>query len=160
MPNVFIDTELWIYSLKKPDQLKYEDSHRFQLDMEKHVNAKIFFRDLPTDNKIFFTIEQLCENYHNLRFRGSCLEPKFVNDFILALTSSPASKIVEVSRELYEKCIRLSTQANIHIWDFLCVIPLCGKIDLIYTTDKHFLNSSFGDLGIPIQNPLKDWDII
>ncbi len=160
LQKLFIDTELWIYSLKKPDQAKYQDSQRFQLDRDKHINAKHFFKNLSPDTQYFFTIHQLCEIYHNLRFRGSRLESEFVITFITALKSSQNSTIVEITQESYEKCLRLSTQSNIHIWDFLCVIPLRGKIDLIFTSDKHFLDVEFTNLGIPIQNPLREWDTL
>ncbi len=160
MANVFIDTELWVYSLKRPDQSRYQDTQRFQLDTDKHLDAKSFFKKLNPDCHYYFTIHQLCEIYHNLRFRGSQLDAAFVNKFMTSLASAPTSTIIEISKEVYERCTQLSQQSNIHIWDFLCIIPLSGKIDLIYTTDKHFQNQYIVDLGIPIRNPLKEWDIL
>jgi predicted nucleic acid-binding protein len=71
---------------------------------------------------------------------------------------SKTSRIIEATLEDVQKCIDLSLASNIHVWDFLCVIPLKDQVDVIYTSDKHFTHQSMQDLGVAIENPIGTWD--
>ncbi|MBN2154379.1 MAG: hypothetical protein JW839_23185 [Candidatus Lokiarchaeota archaeon] len=156
--NVFVDTELWIYSLKNPDASKYPAKELYEQDRRKHLRAQSFFKRFTRDSQFFFTTHQVCEIYHALRFRGTRLDPAFVQKYIDALVSAKSNRVIETTRDDVKRCIDLSIAANIHVWDFLCVIPILNKIDVIYTSDKHFTHQAMRDLGVAIKNPIGTWD--
>jgi predicted nucleic acid-binding protein len=158
MQNVFVDTELWIYSLKKPDANKYPDKELHEQDKRKHLRAQAFFKKFTGDTQFFFTTHQICEIYHALRFRGTRLDPTFVRSYIDALVSAKSNHVFEATKDDVKRSIDLSITSNIHVWDFLCVIPIINRIDTIYTSDKHFTHQAMQDLGIAIENPIGTWD--
>ena len=157
---MFVDTELWIYSIKEPNENKYSNTEIFEQDTQKHLHAITFFKTLMKDTIFFFTTHQICELYHVLRFRGTKLDVDFVHSYMTSIITSKTSRVIEASLKDVKKSIDLSIASNIHVWDFLCIVPLKDKIDMIYTSDKHFTHQSMKDLGIPIENPIGTWDVL
>ncbi len=149
---------MWIYSLKKPDESKYPSKDLHAQDMRKHLKAQSFFKTFTNKTLFFFTTHQICEIYHALRFRGQKLDANFVDAYINSITSAKTSRIVEANKDDMKHCIDLSIASNVHVWDFLCIIPIKDKIDVIYTSDKHFTHQTMKDLGVRIENPIGTWD--
>ncbi len=65
--------------------------------------------------------------------------------------------IVEIGKRHYREALKLSNLSGIHIWDYLCIIPLKGIIDAAYTNDKHFLHPTIKNLLPKIDNPVGKW---
>ncbi len=156
--NVFVDTELWVYSLKRPDKKKYPDEALYNRDMQKHLDAKSFFKHVPPGTFFFFTTHQVCELYHVLMFRGTKLDGTFVREYINSLSLASTTRIIEVSTDVIKQCVNMSLASGIHVWDYLCIVPIIDKVDAVYTSDKHFLHASITGLGKPVKNPIGTWD--
>ena len=70
------------------------------------------------------------------------------------IMSSTRTVVVEVKRRHYREALRLSSLSSIHIWDYLCIVPLKGLVDVAYTNDKHFLHPTIRSLVPRIENPV------
>jgi len=70
-----------------------------------------------------------------------------------------SERIIKVPIEHEHVCLaaRLSAESGIHIWDFLCIVPIIDYIDIAYTIDPHFQHKVFKKLGIKMENPLGKW---
>jgi len=158
LDNIFIDTEIWTYSFKTPLKENYQDEENFQVDFSIHERALLFFKTLAGTVNYYMTTHQLCELYHVLRFRGTKMESTQVKKIIQSIRESKNATIINITAEHVVKSIELSVKSNIHVWDFICVIPLIDQIVKIYTTDQHFNNVTFKDLGVEIENPLGTWE--
>ncbi len=73
---------------------------------------------------------------------------------------SSRTVIVEVKKRHYREALRLSSISGIHIWDYLCIIPLKDMVDVAYTNDKHLLHPTIRSLVPSIENPVGKWIII
>jgi len=54
------------------------------------------------------------------------------------LLRSSKTVIVDVERKHYKEALELSSLSGIHVWDYLCILPLKEIIDIDYTNDQHF----------------------
>lgn len=155
--NIFIDTEIWSLAQKKPIRKKYSDKNEYKIALDIHMKAKEFIHNAIARNKVYMSYHQINELYHVLGFRGSRLPISHVNELISTILK--AKKIIKVPLSLAHivKSIELSTKSGIHIWDFLCVVPIAEYIDRAYSIDKHFQDPIFKELGIHTENPLGYW---
>ena len=77
------------------------------------------------------------------------LDSFFTEKFIIGeLTSS-------VVKEAYE----LSNKSDIHIYDYLVVLPVKDIVDKIYSADEHLKHEDFTSI-CEVINPLKPWILI
>lgn len=153
-----IDTQLWVYRKKIPVKNKYQNSLDFQNAMKLHQNAVKFFKNLPNDTLIYLTLHQIGELFHAFAFRGLRTPINQTRQFIHDLMNSKSARVLPISDKDLREAIDLSAKSNIHLWDYLCVIPLKSYISTIYTTDIHFRDESFRQFDIPIENPLSSWE--
>lgn len=70
---------------------------------------------------------------------------------------SSRTVVVEVKKKHCREALRLSSLSRIHIWDYLCIIPLRELIDVAYTNDKHFLYPTIKGLVPEAENPVGKW---
>jgi len=155
-----IDTQIWIYSKKIPTKERFESEVLFDKTMKLHLKAMNFFQKLPSETIFYFSSQQIGELFHSLAFRGLKIPLEDTKKFIFNLIKSDNVKIIPYSKLDLEKAINLSTRSNIHVWDYLCVIPLISHVSKIYTIDEHFKDKTFSEFGISIKNPLTNWETI
>ncbi|RLE63265.1 MAG: hypothetical protein DRJ38_08005, partial [Thermoprotei archaeon] len=55
-----------------------------------------------------------------------------------------------------EEAIKESIESGIHVWDYLCFIPVKDYIDTVFTCDKHFITIG-KKYKVKILNPLDTW---
>ena len=158
--RVFIDTELWIFSRKVPDPSKFMDSSKYEKMKEIHNLSNSFFSERLQKDEILMTHHQLCEIYHALAFRGLKIPKKDAIEFCNKLIDRSFITLYNNSIEDIKRSFELSTESGIHIWDYLCILPLYKDVDLLYSCDKHFQHSTFRSLGVIIENPLNEWLIL
>ncbi|HDZ19222.1 MAG TPA: hypothetical protein ENH75_13055 [archaeon] len=103
------------------------------------------------------TNHQLCEIYHSLAFRGTRLPAEFVSAYCNQLLSSKFMRWYQVLVSHVKQAVIFSIKSQIHIWDYLCVLPLYKDVEIIYSCDKHFKHDTFQSLGPKIENPLDNW---
>ena len=155
--RVFIDTEIWIFSKKKPKSDKFTKDSDFQNASKFHVKAKRFLKTQVNQNEIFMTYHQLCEIYHILSFRGMRVPLDNVQRYCFQLLTSEFINWHDNTLNYLNEALELSLKSKIHIWDYLCVLPIYKEIDVIYSCDVHFKHESFVSLGPKIENPLDQW---
>ena len=154
---IFIDTEIWVFAQKVPDPSHYPNELEYKKLMKIHKHSNDFLRDQISKNDISMTYHQFCEIYHSLGFRGMKLPKKFVKTYCNQLLSSKFIHWYQISLEHIKKAVALSIKNGIHIWDYLCVLPLYKDVDILYSCDEHFKHSSFQSLGPKVENPIKEW---
>lgn len=154
--NIFIDTQLWVYAFKKPRE-KFRDNITYEKALQLHTKANEFIRNALLDNTVYITTHQLAEIFHALAFRGTRMNRENALRIVEKLTKSSRTVIIEVKKRHYKEALKLSSTSGIHIWDYLCILPLKGVIDVAYTNDKHFLHPTIKSLVPQVENPLEEW---
>ncbi|MBD3255079.1 MAG: hypothetical protein GF383_08290 [Candidatus Lokiarchaeota archaeon] len=157
--SVFIDTELWIFALKIPEKSNFKEEAEYESAIERYNFAFEFLRQKLSTSKILMTNFQICELFHGLAFRGAKLPIDYVQKYCALLISSDFMRWYTVKKEDINRAMELSNNNKIHIWDYLCVLPLYNDADILYSCDEHFKDNSFKSLGKPIENPIKEWII-
>ncbi len=157
---IFIDTQLWIFAQKIPKKEKFRDDNSYNQMVEFHQTSQKFLAQKIQTEEIAMTNHQLGEIFHALAYRGDKLKLEFSKKFCLQLMDSESIHLYLITNEDLKECISLSGESGIHIWDYLCIIPLLREILEIFTCDTHFQNESFQKLGKPITNPLTQWMVL
>jgi hypothetical protein len=85
------------------------------------------------------------------------LPVQFTIEYIENLMKLENVTIVDTNALHFQNAMSLCRISGIHIWDFLCVLPVVEKIEQIYTCDSHFKNRVFTDFNKPIENPIAFW---
>ena len=159
--QVFIDTQLWIYSKKKPILENFSDQTRFNNALKGHTEAIKFFGDIRKKRcQIYLSSHQISELYHALSFRGFKIPRNESFQFIQNLKNNNKITIVEINWQNIINALERSARSAIHIWDYLCILPLVNKIDICYTNDKHYQDQTFQGFKFRIENPLTRWEIL
>jgi hypothetical protein len=154
---IFIDTQLWIYAQKEPDKDNFPTGPAYQRMLTIHQLADTFLQQQVKRSVIAMTYHQLAEIYHNLAFQGQKLDLEFCTEFCNMLLKSKFMRWYPVLEPHLHEGLRLSKAASIHIWDYLCVLPIIQDVDVLYTCDSHFNHDSFTSMQRPIQNPIGEW---
>jgi len=155
--SIFIDTEIWVFAQKRPDPSKFPNKAEFEKWERYHKLTKEFLIQKSDEYEISMTSHQFCEIFHALAFRGMKLPIDFVNEFCLQIIRNKFVRWYQINQEHVKKAMKLSTQSGIHIWDYICVLPLYKDVKTLYTCDSHFKDASFQSLGTPIENPIGEW---
>ncbi len=122
-----------------------------------HGKANGFTHDALVNHTIYIITHQLAELFHALAFRSVRMKSRQALDIIEKIVRSSRTMLVEVKKRHYREALRLSSLSGIHIWDYLCIIPLKSIIDIAYTNDRHFLHPTIKSLIPKVENPLEKW---
>jgi len=155
--NIFIDTQIWVYAFKKPRRKSFASKEEFEEASRIHDKASRFVRDALLNHVIYITTHQLAEIFHALAFRGVRMNRSEALSITEKLMRSSRTVLVEVKRKHYKEALRLSNLSGIHVWDYLCILPLKNMIDIAYTNDEHFLHPTIKSLIPKIENPVGKW---
>lgn len=157
---MYIDTEIWIFAQKIPDLSKFQDKSEYSKALRLHEKASKFLNEKIYKSDIYMTNHQLCEIFHALAFRGMKLPRDFVSKYCNQLLSSEFMHWYQVLDSHIKQAIEFSIKSGIHIWDYICVLPLYNDVQVIYSCDEHFKHKTFQSLGPSIKNPLEEWIIL
>ena len=155
--DIMIDTEIWSLSVKKPLRDKFSSKEGYDKAIEIHDKARMLVKNALSNDTIYMSAHQIAEIFHVLAYRGTKLPLQFAKKYIKSLIDAKEIVKIEVTWTDFLESIRLSSMSGIHIWDFLCVVPIAEYIDRAYSIDKHFQDPIFKELGIHIENPLGYW---
>lgn len=158
--SVFIDTQLWVFALKIPETSNFNSKTEYEIAIQRYKLASAFLKLKLSTAEILMTNFQLSELFHALGFRGAKLPLHYVQEYCTELLRGEYMHWYNVKNEDVKRAIELSTQSKIHIWDYLCVLPLYKDADVLYSCDEHFENDTFKSLGVLIDNPINEWTII
>jgi len=152
--GIFIDTEIWSFAQKKPDKKKFGEGYEKALEM--HKKSKGFLLQ-KVDEEILMSYHQILEIYHILSFRGLKIPKDFALEYVNGILGAENILKREATPEHCRAAIEASARSGIHVWDFLCILPVVEEVDAIYTCDRHFLNDEFKRLAAEVINPLGEW---
>ena len=155
--QIYIDTELWVFAQKSPDSSKFKDNAEYKRMLNFHIKSKEFLKEQFANNTISMTTHQLCEIYHALGFRGQKMEPAELMEYCNKLATNKIIIWYTISNDIITQAVNLSSNSRIHIWDYVCVLPLYNDVEIIYSCDDHFRDETFQSLGPKIENPIGDW---
>ena len=150
--RLFIDTELWSFALKTP-----ENAPDLERALGRHEIANEFLKKKLASDQIYITTHQLTEIFHALSFRGAKLDRNFTRAYIENLMKLQNVIVVNTTSVHFKKAMVLSCISGVHVWDFLCVIPVINHVETLFTCDSHFQNKIFETFKKPIQNPVDFW---
>jgi hypothetical protein len=155
--TIFIDTELWIFAKKIPDRSNFQTQLEYDKALNLHQKASEFLKKQIIENEISMTNHQICEIFHALAYRGKKFPKNVASKYCNQLLSSKFMNWFQVLYKHVKKAIEISTKSGIHIWDYLCVLPLYNEVEILYSCDEHFKHKSFQSLGPKVENPLNIW---
>ncbi len=102
------------------------------------------------------TLHQIAEIFHVLAFRGHRIPLDEAVAVVESIIDDDSIVKVPVLAEHLKESFRESRETGIHVWDFLCFIPLKNYVDVIYSLDRHFVK--IGEIyGVKVVNPTKEW---
>jgi hypothetical protein len=155
--QIYIDTELWVFAQKSPDSSRFIVKSEYKRMLDFHVKSREFLKEQFASNTISMTTHQLCEIYHALGSRGQKMKPFELLNYCRKITSNELITWYMISNDIITQAINLSANSRIHIWDYVCVLPLYKDVEIIYSCDEHFKHNTFQSLGPKIENPLEEW---
>lgn len=158
--NIFIDTEIWSFSQKVPEESKFSSKIEYEKSLNIHKKSSKFLSEQIKKNQIYMTYHQISEIYHVLGYRGVKIPINLLISFCSELLSSKLIKFFSIDENHIKKAIELSVQSKIHVWDYLCVLPLIEETEILYSCDKHFTDPTFQNLGPKIVNPINEWIVL
>ena len=145
MKRVIIDTSLFEYGFVRPKETEFLDLHQ---------KAKLWLIAIlkKEEIEILMSTYQIAEVLEVFRRVGASHEAK---ESFFAMVEEEFIKRA-ISYEIIKEAYMLSLRSNIHIYDYLVVLPFKEEVEEIYSADKHFQHSYFTSIANVI-NPLKDW---
>ena len=156
MKGVMVDTEIWSIAKKRPDERKFASREDFVKALEMHERARDFFTNVFPKLKVYMSVHQLAEIYHVLAFRGAKIPKSHAEAIVRSIIEDDNIVKVTVTLEHIEEAIKESVESNIHVWDYLCFIPVKDYIDTVFTCDEHFIRIG-KKYNVRIINPLNTW---
>ncbi len=156
MIKAFVDTEIWSLAKKKPVREKFKEKSDYEKALRIHESCRRFFEEEFEDLRIYITLHQLAEIFHVLAFRGHRIPANEAFEIVNNLISDDDVIKVPVLAEHMTESFVASKETGIHVWDFLCFIPLKNYVKVVYSLDKHFI--TIGErYNVKVVNPAEEW---
>lgn len=145
-----IDTNIFEYAYVTPKDSAYS---------EIHDRASDFLLPILSDSeiKIGMSSYQVGEILEVLRKVGT--SENIRKNFALATQNKDKFLIRYLSYETVLSAFQKSLESNIHIYDYLVVLPVKELIDDIYSADEHLFYKDFTSIA-NVKNPLDDWILV
>ncbi|RLE94482.1 MAG: hypothetical protein DRN04_03580 [Thermoprotei archaeon] len=156
MINAVIDTEIWALAKKKPVAARFKSNEEYKRYLRMHSKAVEFFREKVPEIRIYMSLHQLLEIFHVLAFRGTRISLAEARKVVEIILQDKNIVKVPVLQSHVRKAVEDSSKIGIHVWDFLCIIPVVDFIDVAYSCDKHFVKIC-EEYGIKLVNPVEEW---
>lgn len=154
--RVMIDTQIWVIAKKKPSPNRFPSQREYEEALRAHEHAREFLLEEHAKARIYMSAHQLAEIYHALAFRGFRVPLTEARAFIEGVATDPNIYIVPVTPEHYRSAVDESARTDIHVWDYLCLLPVLDYVETVYSTDPHF-QVLCRDYGLKLVNPIGYW---
>jgi len=143
--KVIIDTNLLEYAFVKPKEIEFRDLHQ---------KANVWLRNILRKRDIIFLMSayQAAEVMEVFRKIGATQKAKAS----LFKLIEEKFTIKPVYWETVKKAYILTQESNIHIYDYLVVLPFEKEVGEIFSIDKHLQHPHFQHIGKVI-NPIRGW---
>ncbi|MGC9104094.1 MAG: PIN domain-containing protein [Candidatus Methanodesulfokora sp.] len=156
MRNVMIDTEIWSIAKKRPLPNNFSSKEDYLEALNAHEAARKFFLETLPSLKVYISAHQLAEIYHVLAFRGARLSREQAASIVLAILEDDDIVKVPVTQRHVEEAVKESKESGIHVWDYICFLPVKDYVDAIFSCDLHF--RKIGEKHkIEVINPIGLW---
>lgn len=152
MNRTLIDTRIWALALKVAYMTKSDP------DYSLADRAKSLVVDTLKKDRVLVSAQLMGEIYHVATRRGIRLPSDDVVTYLNNLLEKDNVLFDITGEETVKKAIELSSKYNVHVWDFLVVLPFETAVDIIYTMDPHFQNPYFQKIA-KLENPLGVWKV-
>jgi len=156
MINAIIDTEIWVLAKKRPAAARFKSEEEYKKYLQMHSKAIEFFKEKVPEIKVYMSLHQLLEIFHVLAFRGTGIPLAEAQKIVEIILRDENIVKVPVLQSHVRRAIEDSSKTGIHVWDFLCIIPVVDFIDVVYSCDKHFIKIC-KEYGIKLINPVGEW---
>ena len=154
--RAMVDTQLWSLAKKKPVKSRFPSDDQFKNALDIHLKAVEFFRNEFPGLRVYMSYQELAEIFHVLAFRGLRIRTDEAYKIVLSIIEDPGIVKVPVTADVFRSAVEASVKTKIHIWDFLCFLPVKDFIDVIYTADEHF--KIIGEMyEVKVVNPVDSW---
>jgi len=151
-----VDTELWSIAKKKPLEERFSSKEEFEKAMKMHLKAREFFSNEFPSLRVYMSNHQLAEIFHVLALRGLRVPFEEPLRIVMGIMEDNSIVKVPVNIEDVSKALKESVETGIHVWDFLCFLPVKDFVDAVYSADSHF--KVIGKRhGVKVINPLQYW---
>ncbi|MGC9202493.1 MAG: hypothetical protein ACP5HX_07495 [Thermoproteota archaeon] len=91
-----------------------------------------------------------------MSFRGSKLPLEVSLQIVNEILENDKIVRVPILQSHIKKAIEESAKSGIHVWDYLCFLPVAELVSVVYTSDYHF--KQIGDqFNVKIVNPAELW---
>jgi len=154
--KAFVDTEIWVLAKKKPVREKFKSKSDYERVLKIHKGCRRFFEEEFDNLRIYMTLHQIAEIFHILAFRGHKIPLNEAFAIVDSLMKDDTVIKVPVLAEHVTESLIASRETGIHIWDFLCFIPLKNYVEIIYSLDRHFLEIG-KRYNVKVVNPAQEW---
>ncbi|MEM4430135.1 MAG: hypothetical protein QXM08_03160 [Thermofilaceae archaeon] len=154
--GAMVDVQLWVLAKKRPSPHLFSTSEKYEEALRAHEMARRFFAEEFPRLRVYMSLHQLAELYHALAFRGARVPAEEAAMIVEEIVKSPAVIKVPVTLAHYREAVVESTRTGIHVWDYLCFIPVKGFIDTVYSTDPHF-ERICREHNVKLVNPTGFW---
>ncbi|MHA1911949.1 MAG: hypothetical protein ACTSYA_09660 [Candidatus Kariarchaeaceae archaeon] len=152
--GIGIDTQLFVYAYKIRKNISESEKQKYD------ISSMLLLESISNNTLIHLSMHQIAEIYHTLAFRRPKMPLHEAKNKINAIMNSNAFKIHPVTIKDLSNSLDQSKESKIHVWDFLCFIPIEPYISKFYSVDSHFRHKKFEKHNIDIINPLEKWEII
>ena len=156
MTKALVDTEIWSLAKKKPVKERFKSDSDYERALKIHRACRKFFEEEFENIRIYMSLHQIAEIFHVLAFRGYGIPLDEAVEIVMGIIGDESIVKVPVLAEHLRESLKVSMETGIHVWDFLCFIPLRNHIDAIYSLDRHFV--TIGEMyGVRVINPAQEW---
>ncbi len=151
-----MDTEIWSLAKKKPVRDKFKSKLEYERALKIHEGCRRFFEEEFDKLRVYMTLHQIAEIFHVLAFRGHRIPLSDAIAIVESLMKDDSIVKVPILAEHLKESFNASKETGIHVWDFLCFVPLKNYVNVIYSLDKHF--AEIGErYGVKVVNPAQEW---
>jgi len=154
--RAMVDTQLWVLAKKKPHPQRFPSVESYEEALKAHELARRFFTEEFARLKVYMSLHQLAELYHVLAFRGVRVPAGEAAALVGEIVEDPSIVKVPVTLAHYREALRESSRTGIHVWDYLCFIPVKSFVEAVYSTDPHF-ERICREHGVKLVNPTGWW---
>ncbi len=154
--RAFVDTELWSLAKKRPVRSRFKSEEEFNLAMEVHERAVKFFKEVFPSLDVYISHHQLMEIFHVMAFRGLRVPLREALAIVERIMEDESIVKVPITADVVREALKESSETRIHVWDFLCFLPVRRFVDIAYSSDPHF--RIIGErYGVEVVNPVGRW---
>ncbi|MBS7247335.1 MAG: hypothetical protein QXN15_10880 [Candidatus Jordarchaeales archaeon] len=154
--RAFVDTEVWSIAKKRPAMEKFRSKEDYERAFRLHESCKRFFEEEFEKLRTYMALHQVAEIFHVLAFRGYRVPLDEALRIVVGIMEDDGIVKIPTSLGHVKESVEACKETGIHVWDFLCFIPVKNYVNVVYSLDKHFLTIG-KKYNVKVVNPAEEW---